>query len=78
MQGFVRPHADDPSEQQKNQNNSIRTVTTRTQTGGNAEQPIPSPSNYSCGPLNRWLSDQDLDRVQVIQVTLTWHLSLVL
>ena len=51
MQGFVRPHADDPSEQQTEQSDStcVRTVTTRSQTGGNADQPVPGPSNNSSG-----------------------------
>ena len=65
MQGFIRPHADEPSEQQTIESDSIRTVTTRT--GENAEKPIPAPSSNSCGPLNRSLSDQDLDRVQKLQ-----------
>ena len=65
MQGFIRPHADDPSEQKTKESDSIRTVTTRT--GVNAEQPIPGPSSNSCGPLNRSLSDQDLDRVQKLK-----------
>ena len=69
MQSYVRPHGDDPSEQQTEQSDStcVRTVTTRSQTGGNANQPIPGPSNNSSGPLNRWLSDQDLVRVQKFQ-----------
>ena len=65
MQGFVRPDADETLQQtEQSDSTCIRTATARSQTGGTADQPITGPSNNRCGALNRWLSDQDLVRVQ--------------
>ena len=66
MQGFVRPLATESTESQTEQD-SIRAVTTRSQTAGDNDQSIQGSSSDTRGPLNQWLTDQDLARAQKLQ-----------
>ena len=66
MQGFVRPLATESTEPQTEQD-SIRAVTYRSQTAGDNDQSIQCSSSDIRGPLNQWLTDQDLARVQKLQ-----------
>ena len=60
MQGFVRPLATESTEPQTEQD-SIRAVS---QTAGDNDWSIQGSSSDTRGPLNQWLTDQDLARVQ--------------
>ena len=66
MQGSFRPLATESTEPQTEQD-SIRAVTTRSQTAGDNDRSIQGSSSDTRGPLNQWLTDQDLARVQKLQ-----------